>query len=78
MRHRLLLTILLISLTTSLFAQVVHITGNLYLEMRGLDGKRERVALSVPIYIFDRVAEARQQATLYRQQASRQGEYTTM
>lgn len=78
MRHRLLLTILLISLTTSLFAQVVHITGNLYLEMRGLDGKRERVALSVPIYIFDHVAEARQQATLYRQQASRQGEYTTM
>lgn len=69
---------MLLMLTVTAGAQVVHVTGTVSREMRGVDGKTERVPLSVPVYIFDHAADARQQAQRYRQQAMGQGEYTTM
>ena len=79
MRQRLALTLFLLSVTMlTLTAQVVHITGNVMREMRGLDGKKQRVALSIPVYVFDNAADARQQASDYRRQSSQQGQYTTL
>ena len=35
-------------------AQVLHITGNVYKNMKSFDGgKANKVPLSVPVYIFD-------------------------
>ena len=35
-------------------AQVMHITGNVYKNMKSFDGgKTNKVPLSVPVYIFD-------------------------
>lgn len=70
--------ILLISLTATVRAQVVHITGTVMRDVKGIDGSREKMAVSVPVYVFDRADDARQQAAAYRQAAARQGEYTTL
>ena len=79
MRQRLAFTLLLLLFAlTTVTAQVVHITGNVMREMRGLEGKKERVPLSVPVYVFDNAADARQQATEYRRQSMQQGQYTTL
>ena len=78
MNRRLLLFILAIALTLTTSAQVVHITGNLFREMRGTDGKKERVPLSVPVYIFDNATDARQQVSEYRRLSMQQGQYTTL
>lgn len=73
-----LLVLLLLTLAMTAGAQVVHITGTVSREMRNLEGKTERVPLSVPVYIFDHADEARRQATQYRQQAMGQEQYTTL
>ena len=79
MRQRLAFTLLLLLFAlTTVTAQVVHITGNVMREMRGLEGKKERVPLSVPVYVFDNAADARQLATEYRRQSMQQGQYTTL
>lgn len=77
--YRLLLPLLILLLAAvAVQAQVVHITGTVSRDMRGIDGNRERVPVSVPVYVFDHLSDARQQAQRYRQQAMSQGEYTTM
>ena len=78
MNRRLLRFILAIALTLTTSAQVVHITGNLFREMRGTDGKKERVPLSVPVYIFDNATDARHQVSEYRRLSMQQGQYTTL
>ncbi len=79
MRQRLAITLLLLLFAlTTVTAQVVHITGNVMREMRGLEGKKERVPLSVPVYVFDNADDARHQATEYRRQSMQQGQYTTL
>ena len=79
MRQRLAFTLLLLLFAlTTVTAQVVHITGNVMREMRGLEGKKERVPLSVPVYVFDNADDARHQATEYRRQSMQQGQYTTL
>lgn len=77
MRKILLLTIL-ISLAMTAAAQVVHITGTLSRQMRSADGTKEKMPLSLPVYIFDNASDARSQATQYRQQSMQQGQYTTL
>ena len=48
-------------------AQVLHITGNVYKNMKSFDGgKANKVPLSVPVYIFDNRDEANRQAATYR------------
>lgn len=48
-------------------AQVMHITGNVYKNMKSFDGgKTNKVPLSVPVYIFDNRNEANKQAATYR------------
>ena len=76
--RRLIIFAILWSLTVSVGAQVVHITGSVVREMRGLDGNKERVPLSVPVYVFDNANDARQQATAYRRQSMQLGQYTTL
>lgn len=78
MRHYILIILTLLLLAMSAGAQVVHITGTVSRNMRAIDGTTARVPLSVPVYIFDHADDARQQAQRYRQQAMRQGEYTTI
>ena len=48
-------------------AQVMHITGNVYKNMKSFDGgKTNKVPLSVPVYIFDNRNEANKQAATYK------------
>ena len=48
-------------------AQVMHITGNVYKNMKSFDGgKTNKVPLSVPVYIFDNRNEANKQAASVR------------
>jgi hypothetical protein len=78
LRHTLRLLFLLLLPALTAKAQVVHVTGTVTRDMRGVDGQHQRVALSIPVYIFDHVDEARQQARKYRQQAMGQETLTTM
>jgi len=47
-------------------AQAVHIKGTVYKTVKNTEGKREKVPLSVPIYVFDNGSEANAVATKYR------------
>ena len=78
LRHTLRLLFLLLLPALTARAQVVHVTGTVTRDMRDVDGQHQRVALSIPVYIFDHVDEARQQARKYRQQAMGQETLTTM
>ena len=60
LRHTLRLLFLLLLTALTAKAQVVHVTGTVTRDMRGVDGQHQRVALSIPVYIFDHVDEARQ------------------
>ena len=78
MKRILLLLLPLLALALPTTAQVVHITGEVVRQMRGTDGRQQQMPLSVPIYIFDSAADARQQVTAYRRQSTQQGQYTTL
>ena len=56
-------------------AQVMHITGNIYKTMKGLDGGHDnRMPLSVPVYVFDNKSEANRQANVFRSKNKGLGE----
>ncbi len=79
MRHRrIILTLLLWWTALAVQAQVVHITGQVYRVMKTVDGKAQNMPASVPVYVFDNVAEAQRQAREYRAQSQRQGGYATI
>ncbi len=59
-------------------AQVVHITGQVFRVMKGIDGSTQKMPASVTVYVFDNLGEANRQAQEYRVQANRQGGYATI
>lgn len=56
-------------LATSVRAQVLHVSGNVYKTMRSMDGNKRlnRMPLTVPVYVFDNRRDAKRQAEAYRQ-----------
>lgn len=74
-----LLLLFFLTLTKSMHAQVIHISGSVSKTMRTLEGKGgSKEPLSVPIYIFDNKKDARVQADLYRQKSSELGSVVTI
>lgn len=58
---------LLLACVSMTRAQVMHVTGSVYKQMKSFDGgKTNKVPLSVPVYIFDNRNEANKQAAIYR------------
>lgn len=59
-------------------AQVMHVTGKVYRVMKSMEGGTQKMPVSIPVYVFDNIAEANRQAQEYRAQAMRQGGYATI
>lgn len=69
----LLMALLAWFLATSVRAQVLHVSGNVYKTMRSMDGNKRlnRMPLTVPVYVFDNRRDAKRQAEAYRQAKDR-------
>lgn len=57
---------LLMALTVPANAQVMHITGTVYKQMKSLQGNAARQGLAVTVYVFDNKKDAKKQADKYR------------
>lgn len=65
----LILFAILLSVIGKANAQVLHITGNIYKNMKSAEGGYSKVPLSVPVYIFDNRNEANKQADSFRKKS---------
>ena len=74
-----LLAMFLLLCVGSTEAQVMHITGNVYKNMKSQDGGgHNKLPLSVTVYIFDNKSEASRQASVFRSKAKTYSEEITI
>lgn len=64
---------------SGLKAQVMHITGKVYKNMKSMDGgTTNKLPLSVTVYIFDNKSDAQRQATAYKNKSTGVAEEVTI
>lgn len=71
------LVMLLLLLTVGTMAQELHVTGNIYKNVKRMsDGQHEKMPLSAMVYVFDNRHDAQQQFNAYRKAAKAGSTYT--